>query len=199
MIRYPIVIQAGDRNVLFRGPSSLVASYDLVFTPRRKKGIAEEARAEDLSRNWQGAMIGRGDIWINWVDSHTLKIITINSEVGARPPKPLAPELKVHPKVFSLIDYPRVKEVNLDDNQFQEEVKQEHGWTECDGEDGRGFMRYRVVEVLGNHYAVEYQENGGGTLTESAIIEFVVETRQVRADGKLKSIRVLRVLAYTVT
>jgi hypothetical protein len=60
-------------------------------------------------------------------------------------------------------------------------------------------MRYRVVEVLGNRYAVEYQDNGGGTYTESAIIEFVVETRQVRSDGKLKSIRVLRVLAYTDT
>ena len=196
MVRYPIVIEAGGRSMLFRGPSSLVASYDLVFTPRRKKLIAK-TRAEDLFSNWKGAMIDRGDIWINWVDSRALKIITINAEMGAKPPKPLAPELKVHPKVFSLIDYPRVKEVNLDDNQFQEEVKPKDGWTWCDGEDGRGFMRYTVVEALGNRYAVEYQDNAGGTLTEAAIIEFVVETRQVRTDGKLKSTRVLRVLAYT--
>jgi hypothetical protein len=211
MIRYPIVILAGGRNVLFRGPSSLVASYDLVFTPRRKKSIAK-ARAGDLFSNWQGAMIGRGDIWIDTVDSGAVKIITINDEPGAKAPKPLAPDLKLHPKVFSLIDYPRVKEINLDDinlddNRFQEEdvkvkdVKLKNGWTWCDVEYGQlwGFMCYRVLEARGNHYTVEYEDNGGGRITESAIIEFVVETRQVHTDGKLKSIRVLRVLAYTAT
>ena len=27
--------------------------------------------------------------------------------------------------------------------------------------DSNGFMRYRVLESKGNHYKVEYQENGG--------------------------------------
>src|SRR5215467_6624551 len=118
MIRYPIVILAGGRSVLFKSPSSLVASYDLVFTARRKKLIAE-ARAEDLFGNWRGAMIDNGDIWINTVDSGGLKIVTVNNEPGAKAPEPLAPVLKVHPKVFSLIDcwesdseYPVVTEIN---------------------------------------------------------------------------------------
>jgi hypothetical protein len=31
-------------------------------------------------------------------------------------------------------------------------------------------MRYRVLESKGGHYKIEYQENGGGTLTAASII-----------------------------
>jgi hypothetical protein len=57
-------------------------------------------------------------------------------------------------------------------------------------------MRYRVLESKGNHYKVEYQENGGGTLTTAAIIEFDIEKRDIRRDGKPVTIRVLRVSSY---
>ena len=57
-------------------------------------------------------------------------------------------------------------------------------------------MRYRVVESKGKHYKIEYQENGGGTLTTSAIIEFDIEQRNIRRDGKPTTIRVVRVASY---
>jgi hypothetical protein len=63
--------------------------------------------------------------------------------------------------------------------------------------DTNGFMRYRVLEAKGNHYKVEYQENGGGTLTTASIIEFSVEKRTIRKDEKPATIRVLRVLSYS--
>ena len=45
-------------------------------------------------------------------------------------------------------------------------------------------MRYRVIESKGNHYKIEYQENGGGTLTTASIIEFDIEKRNILRDGK---------------
>ena len=58
-------------------------------------------------------------------------------------------------------------------------------------------MRYRVVESKGKHHKIEYQENGGGTLTTSATIEFDIEQRNIRRDGKPTTIRVIRVASYS--
>jgi hypothetical protein len=117
--------------------------------------------------------------------------------------------LKVHPMVFSMVqgwlsdgESPMVTEINLDAvaasrNQFdQEAVKQEEEWTRCPGTNGAGFMRFRVVKSKGPLYTVEYQENGGGSLTIAATIECSVEKRIIRKDGKSATIRVLRVLSY---
>jgi hypothetical protein len=111
MIRYPIVIWARDRNVRFKTPASLAASYELIFTAAIKKTIAE-ARTECLFTNWKGVMIHDGEIWMGAGSKGGLQIITINRPVGEerqvkpRPPPP--PAFKVHPKVFSLIE-PRVR------------------------------------------------------------------------------------------
>jgi hypothetical protein len=118
-------------------------------------------------------------------------------------------ELKIHPKIFSFVEgwlsdgeSPIVTEINLDAaensrNQFEtDNIKQEDGWIRSPGRDGMGFLRYRVLESKGHHYKVEYQENGGGTLTTAALIEFTVEKRDIRVDGKAATIRVLRVLSY---
>jgi hypothetical protein len=119
------------------------------------------------------------------------------------------PALKIHPKVFSMIDCwvsdsesPVVTEINLDavernGNQFnQDGVRQDGEWLRCPVPDTNGFMRYRVLEAKGNHYKVEYQENGGGTLTTSSIIEFEIENREIRREGKPATVRVLRVSSY---
>ena len=120
-----------------------------------------------------------------------------------------APAFKVHPKVFNMIDCwisdsesPVVTEINLDaveknGNEFLDTgLRQDGEWTQCPLPDTSGFMRYRVLEAKGTHYKVEYQENGGGTLTTASIIEFSVEKRTIRRDDKPATIRVLRVLSY---
>ena len=120
-----------------------------------------------------------------------------------------ATAFKVHPKVFNLIgcwisdsESPVVTEINLDaveknGNEFLDTgLRQDGEWTQCPVPDTNGFMRYRVIEAKGNHYKVEYQENGGGSLTTASIIEFSVEKRTIRKDDKPATIRVLRVLSY---
>jgi hypothetical protein len=53
-----------------------------------------------------------------------------------------------------------------------------------------------VLESKGDHYKIEYQENGGGTLTTAAVIECEIEKRNIQCDGKPVTIRVLRVSSY---
>lgn len=118
--------------------------------------------------------------------------------------------LKIHPKVFNMIDSwvsdsesPVATEINLNaveknGNQFNEDgLKQDGEWLVYSLPDTGGFMRYRVLEVKGNHYKVEYQENGGGTLTTASTIEFEIEKRNIRRNGSPATIRALRVLSYT--
>jgi hypothetical protein len=81
MIRYPIVASARDRDATFKTPDSLLASYELVFTPRLKRTIAA-ARKDCLFTNWQGAMIHDGEIWFNALPTGDLTITRINGRVG---------------------------------------------------------------------------------------------------------------------
>src|SRR4029453_4301982 len=117
--------------------------------------------------------------------------------------------LKIPPKVFSMIncwisdsESPVVTEINLDaaeknGNEFnQDGLKQDGEWLQCPAPDTSGFMRSRVLESKGNHYKVEFQENGGGTLTTASIIEFGIEKRNIQRDGKPVTIQVLRVFFY---
>ena len=118
--------------------------------------------------------------------------------------------LKIHPKVFNMIDCwvsdsesPVATEINLNaveknGNQFNEDgLKEDADWLVYSVPDTGGFMRYRVLEAKGNHYKVEYQENGGGTLTTASTIEFEIEKRHIRRNGSPMAIRVLRVSSYT--
>jgi hypothetical protein len=120
-----------------------------------------------------------------------------------------ASALKIHPKVFSMIncwisdsESPVVTEINLDaveknGNEFNENgLKQDGEWLQSPAPDSNGFMRYRVLESKGNRYQVEYQENGGGTLTTASTIEFDIEKRNIQRDNKPLTIRVLRVSSY---
>jgi len=118
--------------------------------------------------------------------------------------------LKIHPKVFNMIDCwvsdsesPVATEINLNaveknGNQFNEDgLKQDGDWLVYSLPDTGGFMRYHVLEAKGNHYKVEYQENGGGTLTTASTIEFEIDKRNIRHNGSPTTVRVLRVLSYT--
>ncbi len=147
--------------------------------------------------------------------SHTLLLLGVMAcglaaglaEDKKAPPPPTLD--KVHPLVFSMVqgllsdgESPVVTEINLDavaldTNQFNREgVRQEDGWTRGPWPDSNGFMRYRVIKSKGQRYTVEYQENSGGSLTLSSVIEFSIEKREIRRDSKPVTIRVLRVLSY---
>ena len=198
---------------------------DLIYQPKGKEGRKDEIRAnwvEDANMNAEKAkgaenhpVLGRfhGFSATGITVAEFTKIVQslhpIRDEKAVTPAAAQTSTLNIHPKVFNMIDCwisdsesPVVTEINLDaveknGNEFnQDGLEQDGEWLRCPVPDTNGFMRYRVLESKGNHYKVEYQENGGGTLTTASIIEFEIEKRNIRRDGKPVTIRVLRVSAF---
>jgi hypothetical protein len=197
----------------------------LIYRPKGKGGLKHEIKANwvsDANMNAETSknttshpILGRyhgfsaTGISVAEFSKIVQSLHPIRNEKAATPAAAQTSAPKIHPKVFSMIDCwisdsesPVVTEINLDaveknGNEFNENgLKQDGEWLQSPAPDSNGFMRYRVLESKGNHYKVEYQENGGGTLTTASTIEFDIEKRNIQRDNKPVTIRVLRVLSY---
>lgn len=137
-----------------------------------------------------------------------ISLVSMGFHAAAWGSEPPAERLQIHPRVFALVtcwssdtDEPVVTEVNLDAvsknrNQFDTSLVRTRGeWTECPGDLGQGFERYRVVKSDNGQVTIEFQSNGGGTYTSVSIIEFVIEQRELRQNGKRVSRRILRLMS----
>jgi hypothetical protein len=204
---------------------SPLGPMNLIYRPKGKDGRKDEIKANwaedsnmktETSKNPEGhPMLGRyhGFSATGMTLAEFSKIVQslhpIRDEKAATPAASQPSTPTIHPKVFSMIncwisdsESPVVTEVNLDaveknGNQFNHDgLKQDGEWLQCPAPDTNGFMRYRVLESKDSHYKIEFQENGGGTLTTASIIEFSIENRTIQHDGKPATIRVLRVSSY---
>ncbi len=221
----------GDRNIMEEEDTeeaeiqSPLGTMYLIYRPKGKDGRKNEIKANwvsDANMNAEKAkgaqnhpVLGRyhGFSATGITVAEFAKIVKslhlIRDEKAATPAAAQGSALKIHPKVFSMIncwisdsESPVVTEINLDavekdGNEFnQDGLKQEDEWLRCPLPDTNGFMRYRVLETKGNHYKVEYQENGGGTLTTASVIEFDIQKRSIRHDNMPATIRMLRVSSF---
>ena len=200
----------GDRNSMQEEnteeteiKTSLGPMY-LIYRPKGKEGSKDEIRANwvedrnmkvEMSKNTEshpilGRYHGFSSTGISVAEFSKIvqSLHPVKDGKAATPMATRASPLKIHPKVFSMIncwisdsESPVVTEMNLDaveknGNEFNDDgVKQDGQWLQCPIPDTNGFMRYRVLESKGNHYKVEFQENGGGTLTTASVIEFDIE------------------------
>jgi hypothetical protein len=222
----------GDRNIMVEEDTeeaeiqSPLGTMYLIYRPKGKEGRKKEIKANwvsDANMNAEKAkgaenhpVLGRyhGFSATGITVAEFAKIVKslhpIRDEKAATPAAAQGSALKIHPKVFSMINCwvsdsksPVVTEINLDaveknGNEFNEDgLRQDGEWLRCPVPDTNGFMRYRVLESKDNHYKVEYQENGGGTLTTASVIEFDIQKRNIRHDNKPATLRVLRVTSYT--
>jgi hypothetical protein len=221
----------GDRNIMEEEDTeeteiqSPLGPMYLIYRPKGKNGRKGEIRAnwvEDSNMKAENAKDPQGHPTLGRFHGFSAtgislaefsKIVQslhpIRDEKAAASAVPQTSALKIHPKVFSMIncwisdsESPVVTEINLDavekdGNEFnQDGLKQDGEWLQCPAPDTNGFMRYRMLESKGNRYKVEFQENGGGTLTTASIIEFGIEKRNIQRDGKPVTIQVLRVSSY---
>jgi hypothetical protein len=221
----------GDRNIMVEEDTeemeiqSPMGPMYLIYRPKGKDGRKAEIKANwmsDANMNAEKAtgaqnhpVLGRyhGFSATGITVAEFTKIVKslhpIRAETAATPAPAQTSALKIHPKVFSMIncwvsdsESPVVTEINLDaveknGNEFNEDgLRQDGEWLRCPVPDTNGFMRYRVLETKGNHYKVEYQENGGGTLTTASVIEFDIQKRSIRHDNLPATIRFLRVTSY---
>ena len=198
---------------------------DLIYRPKGKNGRKDEIKANwvsdanmnaETSKNPEGhPILGRyhgfsaTGITLAEFGKIVQSLHPIRDQKAATPAAAQTSALKIHPKIFSMIkcwisdsESPVVTEINLDavekdGNEFNEDgLKQDGEWLQSLAPESNGFIRYRMLESKGNHYKVEYQENGGGTLTTASTIEFDVEKRNIERDSKPVTIRVLRVSSY---
>ena len=221
----------GDRNIMkeedtdeteIRTP---LGPMYLIYRPKGKDGLKDEIKANwvsdanmdaETSKNARShPILGRyhgfsaTGISVAEFSKIAQSLHPIRDEKPVTPAAAQTSALKIHPKVFSMIDCwisdsesPVVTEINLDaveknGNEFNENgLKRDGEWLQSPAPDSNGFMRYRVLESKGNHYKVEYQENGGGTLTTASTIEFDIEKRNIQRDNKPVTMRVLRVSSY---
>jgi hypothetical protein len=222
----------GDRNIMADEENAEETEIQtpfgpmyLIYRPKGKNGRKDEIRAnwvEDSNMKAENAKDPQGHpnlgrfhgfsgtgMTLAEFSKIAQSLHPVRDEKAATPAASQPSALKIHPKVFSMIncwisdsESPVVTEINLDaveknGNEFnQDGLKQDGEWLQCPAPDTNGFMRYRVLEPKGSHYKVEFQENGGGTLTTASTIEFSIEKRSIQHDGKPVTIRVLRVASY---
>lgn len=78
MVDYPFQARINGKAVKLRDEAHFVADYDMIVTSKVKRAIASQTYAT-LFANWQGVMIGDGEVWFSGVgDAETIKIIAIN-------------------------------------------------------------------------------------------------------------------------
>jgi hypothetical protein len=67
LVSYPITIDPHTKKSLrISAPAAFLARYDQIVTPHIA-GVIENQKYEDLFVNYQGAMLGSGEVWISGI------------------------------------------------------------------------------------------------------------------------------------
>lgn len=78
MVDYPFQARIDGKAVKLRDAAHFVADYDKIVTTTVKRAIAGQTY-ETLFANWQGVMIGDGELWFSGVgDAGPIRITAIN-------------------------------------------------------------------------------------------------------------------------
>lgn len=77
MVQYPLNVNTDKGHRLVRSSSEFVRDYTHLFTPAIVKAIQKQV-PECLFANWQGVMIGDGEVWFEEQKSGGMKIKTLN-------------------------------------------------------------------------------------------------------------------------
>ena len=77
MVQYPLYVNTGKLRRLVRSRSEFAMDYDRIFTPAVRKAIERQV-PECLFANWQGVMIGHGEVWFEEQKNGGMRIKTVN-------------------------------------------------------------------------------------------------------------------------
>jgi hypothetical protein len=78
LVDYPFQARINGKAVKLRDAAHFIADYDKIVTPKVKRAIAGQTYAT-LFANWQGVMIGDGEVWFSGVGrNQTVKITAVN-------------------------------------------------------------------------------------------------------------------------
>lgn len=77
LVHYPVLVISGPHTTKIATPSELIRRYPSLMTAKLKQTILDQS-PRCLFGNYQGMMIGSGEIWFDQDSSGAMKIITIN-------------------------------------------------------------------------------------------------------------------------
>lgn len=83
MISYPLLMIHGSRKTHIKTKAEFLGQYEAIFDAHVRQAIAQQS-VKCLFGNYQGAMIGDGEVWFREQPNGTMKIVTINSTAGSQ-------------------------------------------------------------------------------------------------------------------
>jgi len=83
MISYPLLVIHGTRKTHIKTKAEFLRQYDTIFDAHVRQAIAQQS-AKCLFGNYQGAMVGDGEVWFREQANGAMKIITVNSTAGSQ-------------------------------------------------------------------------------------------------------------------
>lgn len=83
LISYPLLVIHGSNKTRVRTQAQFLNRYDSIFDAHVRQAIAQQS-AECLFGNYQGTMIGDGEIWYREQESGAMKIITVNTSTSVQ-------------------------------------------------------------------------------------------------------------------
>jgi len=81
MISYPLLVIRNSGKTRVRTEAQFLSQYDNIFDAHVRRAIANQS-AKCLFGNYQGTMIGDGEVWYREQDNGPMKIITVNTSTG---------------------------------------------------------------------------------------------------------------------
>jgi len=83
MISFPLLVIHGSSKSHIRTEAQFLTHYDSIFEAHVRQAIAQQS-AKCLFGNYQGTMIGDGEVWYREQESGAMKIVTVNTSVGSQ-------------------------------------------------------------------------------------------------------------------
>jgi hypothetical protein len=83
MISYPLLVIHGSLRTRIKTKAEFLGQYEAIFDAHVRQTIAQQS-AKCLFGNYQGAMIGDGEVWFREQPNRTMKIVTVNSTAGSQ-------------------------------------------------------------------------------------------------------------------
>ncbi len=81
MISYPLTLVRGGHRLRIKTTEQFVTGYDQIFDEHVRRAIAHQS-AKCLFANYQGVMIGNGEVWFGEQPNGAMEIITVNPKAG---------------------------------------------------------------------------------------------------------------------
>jgi hypothetical protein len=83
MISCPLLVIHGSRKAHIKTKAEFLGQYEAIFDAHVRQAI-EQQSSKCLFGNYQGAMIGDGEVWFREQQNGTMKIVTVNSSAGSQ-------------------------------------------------------------------------------------------------------------------